>query len=80
MVSKQVFWRVDNTCLDYDPTLLGSEPILEQAPIKIFMHKQHKQPTPLPNYVKKVKRLAEEIGINKKMLDETFREEMKSAS
>ncbi len=30
-------------------------------------------------YVKQVKRLAEEIGINKKMLEETFREEMKSA-
>jgi DNA-binding HxlR family transcriptional regulator len=29
-------------------------------------------------YVKQVKRLAEEIGINKKMLEETFREEMKS--
>jgi hypothetical protein len=29
--------------------------------------------------VKQVKRLAEEIGINKKMLEETFREEMKSA-
>lgn len=28
-------------------------------------------------YVKQVKRLAEEIGINKKMLEETFREEMK---
>ena len=27
-----------HTCLDYDPTVLGSEPILEQAPIKIFMH------------------------------------------
>jgi DNA-binding HxlR family transcriptional regulator len=31
-------------------------------------------------YVKQVKRLAEEIGINKKMLEETFREEMKSAA
>ncbi|HLN89936.1 MAG TPA: hypothetical protein VK253_07710 [Candidatus Binatia bacterium] len=31
-------------------------------------------------YVKQVKRLAEEIGINKKMLEETFREEMKSSS
>ncbi len=30
-------------------------------------------------YVKQVKRLAEEIGINKKMLEETFREEMKSS-
>jgi len=29
-------------------------------------------------YVKQVKRLAEEIGINKKMLEETFKEEMKS--
>lgn len=29
-------------------------------------------------YVKQVKRLAEELGINKKMLEETFREEMKS--
>jgi len=28
-------------------------------------------------YVKQVKRLADEIGINKKMLEETFREEMK---
>jgi DNA-binding HxlR family transcriptional regulator len=28
-------------------------------------------------YVKQVKRLAEEIGINKKMLEETFKEEMK---
>ncbi len=28
-------------------------------------------------YVKQVKRLAEEIGINKKTLEETFREEMK---
>jgi DNA-binding HxlR family transcriptional regulator len=30
-------------------------------------------------YVKQVKNLAEEIGINKKMLEETFREEMKNA-
>jgi DNA-binding HxlR family transcriptional regulator len=30
-------------------------------------------------YVKQVKRLAEEIGINKKMLEETFREEMKNS-
>lgn len=30
-------------------------------------------------YVKQVKRLAEELGINKKMLEETFREEMKSS-
>ena len=30
-------------------------------------------------YVKQVKRLAEEIGINKKMLEETFKEEMKSS-
>lgn len=29
-------------------------------------------------YVKQVKHLAEEIGINKKMLEETFREEMKN--
>lgn len=29
-------------------------------------------------YVKQVKRLAEQVGINKKMLEETFREEMKS--
>jgi DNA-binding HxlR family transcriptional regulator len=29
-------------------------------------------------YVKQVKKLAEEIGINKKMLEEIFREEMKS--
>jgi DNA-binding HxlR family transcriptional regulator len=29
-------------------------------------------------YVKQVKRLAEEIGINKKMLENTFKEEMKS--
>ncbi len=29
-------------------------------------------------YVKQVKRLAEEIGINKKMLEETFKEEMKN--
>jgi len=29
-------------------------------------------------YVKQVKRLAEEIGINKKTLEETFKEEMKS--
>jgi DNA-binding HxlR family transcriptional regulator len=28
-------------------------------------------------YVKQVKRLADELGINKKMLEETFREEMK---
>ena len=28
-------------------------------------------------YVKQVKRLADEIGINKKMLEETFKEEMK---
>jgi DNA-binding HxlR family transcriptional regulator len=28
-------------------------------------------------YVKQVKSLADEIGINKKMLEETFREEMK---
>lgn len=31
-------------------------------------------------YVKQVKNLAEEIGINKKMLEETFREEMKNAA
>jgi len=31
-------------------------------------------------YVKQVKNLAEEIGINKKMLEETFREEMKNAT
>jgi hypothetical protein len=30
-------------------------------------------------YVKQTKRLAEEIGIDKKKLEETFREEMKSA-
>jgi hypothetical protein len=30
-------------------------------------------------YVKQVKRLAEELGINKKMLEETFKEEMKSS-
>ena len=30
-------------------------------------------------YVKQTKKLAEEIGINKKMLEETFREEMKSS-
>ena len=29
-------------------------------------------------YVKQTKKLAEEIGINKKMLEETFKEEMKS--
>lgn len=29
-------------------------------------------------YVKQVKHLAEELGINKKMLEETFKEEMKS--
>jgi len=29
-------------------------------------------------YVKQTKRLAEELGINKKMLEETFKEEMKS--
>jgi DNA-binding HxlR family transcriptional regulator len=29
-------------------------------------------------YVKQVKKLAEEIGINKKMLEETFKEEMKN--
>ena len=29
-------------------------------------------------YVKQTKRLAEELGINKKMLEETFREEMKN--
>ncbi|MGD6852617.1 MAG: hypothetical protein ACQCN6_11210 [Candidatus Bathyarchaeia archaeon] len=29
-------------------------------------------------YVKQVKHLAEELGINKKMLEETFREEMRS--
>ena len=29
-------------------------------------------------YVKQVKRLAEQVGINKKMLEETFREEMKN--
>ncbi len=31
-------------------------------------------------YVKQVKNLAEEIGINKKMLEETFREEMKNTA
>ncbi len=31
-------------------------------------------------YVKQVKNLAEEIGINKKMLEEIFREEMKNAA
>jgi len=30
-------------------------------------------------YVKQVKRLAEELNINKKMLEETFKEEMKTA-
>ena len=30
-------------------------------------------------YVKQTKRLAEEIGIDKKKLEETFKEEMKSA-
>jgi len=29
-------------------------------------------------YVKQVKRLAEQVGINKKMLEETFKEEMKN--
>jgi len=32
----------------------------------------------LRTYVKQTKRLAEELGINKKMLEETFKEEMKS--
>jgi hypothetical protein len=33
---------------------------------------------PFRTYVKQTKKLAEEIGINKKMLEETFKEEMKS--
>jgi hypothetical protein len=41
-------------------------------------HHQPKQPTPIRTYIKQIKRLSEEIGINKKMLEETFKEEMKS--
>ena len=41
-------------------------------------HQRPTNPKSLCNYVKQVKRLAEQVGINKKMLEETFKKEMKN--